>query len=144
MKIGTLRITANKFKMPCIYELIDAKGELLYVGFSSKGFTRAFHSYGCKFGRGGGGGKRAEVFDVAETIRVTVFDNSAEARAEETRLIMLYKPRYNTEWQQRIDVPPLPWIQHTEEEQRQRQHSNKKRPHQIHRLPLLHNGEPIS
>lgn len=73
-----------------MYEIIRA-GERLYVGFSSRGFTRAFNQDKTRNAEG----ERFKAYEQADIVRVTVFDNVAEARAEEKRLILLYKPKFN-------------------------------------------------
>jgi len=90
MKLGTLKVQAAKFRLPCVYEYIDAKGERLYAGYSRTGMRRAF-TPGISREQPG---RYASFFEV-ETIRVTVYDDAREAAQEESRLIALYKPRYN-------------------------------------------------
>jgi len=87
MRLGSLRVEGSKFRLPCVYELIAETGERLYVGFSSRGFSRAFNS--------NGNDGRSHAFLEAPVIRITVFDSVAEAASEEQRLIRLYRPKYN-------------------------------------------------
>src|SRR6266850_6681056 len=90
MKIGTFAVTAQKFKLPCVYEYIRHDGIVLYVGFSRM-MQRAFRSYGNRIGET----RRFKAFSEAEAVRVTVFDTIEEAQAEERRLIVLHQPAAN-------------------------------------------------
>lgn len=91
MKIGTLTVTGAKFRLPCVYELIR-RDTVLYVGYSARGFSRAFYRANSK----SDADKRAQAFDACDDIRITVFDNISEAAREEVRLIKLLKPWGNT------------------------------------------------
>ena len=94
-------VSGRKFRLPCVYEFLRG-GAVLYVGRSDAGFSRAFRGYntsksvtvrGTKYERGEQ--LRTEAFNICDDIRVTVFDNIEEARAEEIRLIKLHKPAAN-------------------------------------------------
>lgn len=94
MKIGTLTVSGNKFRSPCVYEFLRA-GIVLYVGRSDAGFSRAFRGYSNGVPQPSAR-RRVQAFSEAEEIRVTVFDSTTETRAEEQRLIRLHNPAYNT------------------------------------------------
>jgi excinuclease UvrABC nuclease subunit len=93
MKLGSLTVSGRKFRLPCVYEFLR-NGIVLYVGRSDAGFQRAFrgHSNGVPYPSAM---RRVQAFNDCDEIRVTVFDNTAEARIEEVRLIELYKPATN-------------------------------------------------
>lgn len=90
MKLGTLTIESGKFRLPCVYEFLR-NDTVLYVGRSDRGFSRAFTSKKQSE-------KRTTAFRQADQIRVTVFDNVSETRTEERRLIRLYNPAANIQY----------------------------------------------
>jgi hypothetical protein len=95
MNLGTLIITGEKFRKPCVYEFIS-KGVVTYVGQSNVGFSRPFRGGSKHF-------KRVQAFNEADQIRVTVFSTTQEAKQEERRLIVLHQPIANTHYKY---VPP--------------------------------------
>jgi excinuclease UvrABC nuclease subunit len=88
MKLGTLSITGNKFRLPCVYEFVR-DGIVLYVGRSDNGFARAFTT-GMKEHV-----NRIVAFRDATEIRLHVYDSIEQSREEEAKLIYLLKPKYN-------------------------------------------------
>jgi hypothetical protein len=112
MKIGSITITDTKFRMPCVYEFLR-NSAVLYVGFSSLGFLGVFRDYGKGSQR-----NRKSAFEQAEQIRITVFDDGLEARAEERRLIELHKPIGNIRLPSQFDLGPMPLLQANKKQMR--------------------------
>ena len=92
MRLGQLTVSGRKFRLPCVYEFIH-DDVVTYVGCSGAGFTRVFTAY--KECGPSSDDRRFKAFNEADQIRVTVFDNTEEARNEEIRLIMLHQPEGN-------------------------------------------------
>lgn len=85
MKLEMMFFTENRFRMPCVYEFLK-NGSTTYVGISCHGFPQVFRRYSNRIN-----GKRLIAFNQADQIRITIFDNEAEARAEKQHLIQQCK-----------------------------------------------------
>ena len=93
MKVGTLTVSGHKFRLPCVYEFL-LNGVVLYVGHSGSGLSRAFRGYQSR-GFGKASNRRKDAFSQCDDIRVTVFDNTEEARDYERALILKLQPPAN-------------------------------------------------
>src|SRR5258708_1156314 len=115
MNIGTLSISGRKFRLPCVYEF-KSKGVVLYVGRSDAGFSRAFDGYKASDVRDRIGKKtprkngRTIAFNECDEIRVTVFDNTEEARQEEIYRIGLLQPAFNIQHKTPPKPKPIPKV----------------------------------
>jgi len=77
--------------LPGVYQFVDERGEVLYVG-KSKDLRSRVRSY---FTAGETRGRMAEMVGLAAVVRPIVCATPLEAEVRELRLIAAHKPRYN-------------------------------------------------
>ncbi|ATF08860.1 excinuclease ABC subunit UvrC [Candidatus Enterovibrio altilux] len=86
--IDFLKTVSNK---PGVYRMMDASGEIIYVG-KAKGLKKRLSSY---FKKNMAGGKTQALVQKIANVEVTITHSETEALILEQNLIKLHLPRYN-------------------------------------------------